>query len=717
MANERARRPAPGPRPRRRTGVRAILAGLLTVALTTALAPTILAAEPTSARTTDTTGAGITIPGQTVVRSGRERGSTPPVSDPVDDQILIRYRPTTTAHGRAEVTAAQDLEPVYTTPDGQLQVVTARGRSTATIKRELAGDPRVEAVAPNQRRELAIDPRSEPSFRDEWGLDNTGQTVTGSTTVTGVADVDIDGLQALAAGIGDPNVVVAVIDDGVDLGHPDLASRAWTNPGEAGAKATNGIDDDGNGYIDDVHGWDFCNGDNTLHDAGQDGHGTHVAGTIAASLNGVGTVGVAPGVRIMALKFIDDGFTCGNDAQAIEAIDYAASFGVRIINASWGGPEPSSVLDAAIADSGALFVAAAGNSGTNMDAPGSDRFYPASSSLPNIVSVTAIDQSGKLAPFANYGASSVDLAAPGTNILSTYPATSGCPSPCYAWSAGTSMATPHVSGVAALVGSRQPSLLDDPLALRTRLLTTGRTLSALTGKTASGRLVNALRAIDSEAPVVRAPDRFGLGYGSIAGPTSAITYIRWQRATDALSGVASYSLRQHGPEGWSDVATATTATAVTSQLRYGSTYTFRLRATDGVGNVGGPKDTVAITPTLYGDTTYVATYGPGWSKKASASATGGYTHAATKGGASMTFTFTGRAVGVIAPRSASRGEAKIYVDGAYHSTIDLYRSSPLSRAIAFATSWPDRRSHTLRIVVAGTHGHSRVDIDGFIVIR
>ena len=155
----------------------------------------------------------------------------------------------------------------------------------------------------------------------------------------GLPDVDVDVLQAHAITTGDPSVVVAVIDDGVDFSHPDLAGRAWTNPGESGGgKETNGVDDDGNGFIDDVHGWDFCHDDNTVHDFDDDFHGTHVAGTIAASLDGAGVVGVAPSVKIMALKFINspaDG-DCGWDEQAIAAIDYAASFGVHIANTSWG---------------------------------------------------------------------------------------------------------------------------------------------------------------------------------------------------------------------------------------------------------------------------------------------------------------------------------------------------------------------------------------------
>lgn len=235
-------------------------------------------------------------------------------STPVDDQVLVRYAPGTT---RAERRAtARDhgltvLRSGRTTDGAPTDLVVATGRSLATVRRQLQADPDVVAVAPNFRRELTDDITDditdEPGFANLWGLNNTGQRISGSTTRTGTPDIDIDGLQALRLGLGSSDVVVAVVDDGIDFDHPDLADRGWVNPGEADALAANGIDDDGNGYIDDVHGWDFCNDDASVHDADADGHGTHVAGTIAASLDGRGIVGVAPGISLMALKFIDNG--------------------------------------------------------------------------------------------------------------------------------------------------------------------------------------------------------------------------------------------------------------------------------------------------------------------------------------------------------------------------------------------------------------------------
>ncbi len=229
-----------------------------------------------------------------------------PPSTKAADEVLVRYRADTPRAERGRVAREHGLTPVRTSKDGRTQVVVAEGRSPATVRRELKNDPRVLAVADNHRRELTDDITDEPFFRELWGLHNSGQTLDGIKPQTGISDIDIDGLEALRITRGDDDVVVAVVDDGIDFSHPDLASQAWTNPGEAGAKAANGVDDDGNGFIDDVHGWDFCNNDNTVSDPGEDFHGTHVAGTIAASLNGTGIVGVAPGIKVMAVKFIDD---------------------------------------------------------------------------------------------------------------------------------------------------------------------------------------------------------------------------------------------------------------------------------------------------------------------------------------------------------------------------------------------------------------------------
>ena len=259
---------------------------------------------------------------------------------------------------------------------------------------------------------------NDPFFTRLWGLHNAGQTV---NWTAGTPDADIDAPAAWSVSTGSPDVVVAVIDTGVDTTHPDLAQNTWVNEGEdcSGCR-TNGIDDDGNGYVDDWRGWDFANGDNNPAD--DNGHGTHVAGTDrrGQATTALGVAGVTWSSRIMPLKFLGaDG--SGTTADAISAILYARAKGVPILNNSWGGGDFSQALLDAIEQtdaSGALFVAAAGNDFTNTDA---EPFYPAGYEVPNVLVVGASDQFDRKAWFSNYGTRTVDLSAPGTNIYSTWP--------------------------------------------------------------------------------------------------------------------------------------------------------------------------------------------------------------------------------------------------------------------------------------------------------
>ena len=629
------------------------------------------------------------------------------------DEVLVRYRADVTRAQRAGVASEHGLTTVRTSADGRTQVVVAEGRSPATARRELKDDPRVLAVADNHRRELFDDITDETYFDELWGLHNTGQRIDGIQDQVGTPDIDIDGLEALRFEQGDSDVVVAVVDDGVDFSHPDLAGQAWTNPGEAGPNATNGVDDDSNGYIDDVHGWDFCNDDNTVSDPGQDFHGTHVAGTIAASLNGTGIVGVAPGIKIMALKFIDDSEECGADDMAVAAIDYAASFDVPIINASWGGPSPSAVLDLSILESGALFVAAAGNGGANIDAPGGPRSYPANSTMPNVVTVAAIDQLGRVASFSNYGTTSVDLSAPGTNVLSAIPSEPGC-NPCWAWIAGTSMAAPHVSGVAALalsVMSGTPTAVQ----LRARLLATGAPLAPTVGKTLTGRLVNARNAVDVVGPVATPINRHGFNVGSIVGSTISTT-MTWPAATDALTGVQSYLIKRSlNGATWTTLISSTTARSYKRTMSFGTPTRFALYARDGAGNLGNGAIGPAVTASLLQDGTAIAKYGGKWSTVTLSSASGGRLHRSTSHGATVEFKTSARAIAVIGRRGPLNGRAKVYVDGVYKSTIDLRKSTWQSKVIVFNTSWTSTATHSVKLVVIG--GSGRVDVDAFAFLR
>jgi subtilisin family serine protease len=626
---------------------------------------------------------------------------------PTADQVLVRYRADVKATERANVVRDLGLTVVRSIGDGRNEVVVGRGQSAATVRRLLGEDPRVEAVSPNYQRELADEITDEPYFGQEWGLDNTGQTLNGTHQQTGIADVDIDGLEALRITTGDPELVVAVIDDGVDFSHPDLADRAWTNPGESGPLALPGVDDDHNGYVDDIHGWDFCHNDATLHDGSEDGHGTHVAGTIAASLNGTGVVGVAPSVRIMALKFIKNTAGCGSDAMAIDAIDYAATFGVRIINASWGGSDRSLPIESAIADSGALFVAAAGNNGKNLDSSSYD-FYPAESPQANILSVAAIDQRGARASFSNYGATTVDIAAPGTNILSTYPGG-------YAWADGTSMAAPHVSGIAALGLSVAPEL--STASLKSRILSRGVTLSGVVGTTLTGKLANAMRVADVVGPTALPVSRHGINVGSIIGSTLSTT-MTWPPATDDHSGVSSYVVRRRfGTGSWSIIASALTTRSLKVSLAFNTATQFGIAGRDGVGNVGPQAESPPVTALLLQDGTSLAKYAGTWSLVSTSSASNGKLHASTRAGASVEFKTTARAIAVVGRKRTGNGQAKVYVDGVYVKTIDFYRSSTQSKVVVFNQSWPTNGLHSVKLVVVGTSGRPRVEVDAFPILR
>ncbi len=337
---------------------------------------------------------------------------------------------------------------------------------------------------------------NDPYFDYLWGLHNTGQS-------GGTPDADIDAPEAWDIETGNSDVVIAVIDTGVDYNHPDLAANMWTNAGE---NPGNGIDDDGNGYIDDFYGWDFVNNDNNPMDG--HGHGTHCSGTIAAvGNNGIGVAGVNWNAKIMALKFLSDAGS-GSTSDAILAVQYATKmkldYGVQVIatSNSWGGGGYSISLYNAIATAdaaGILFVAAAGNSGLNNDL---NPHYPSSYSNPNIIAVAATDRYDALANqpswASNYGATSVDLAAPGVTILSTTPSNS------YSYYSGTSMATPHVSGVVALLKAQNPGITHSEI--KDTIMTTVDPLLELSGKMVTGGRLNVYNAFQqgSGQPVANA---------------------------------------------------------------------------------------------------------------------------------------------------------------------------------------------------------------------
>ena len=364
---------------------------------------------------------------------------------------------------------------------GQLLIATPAATDTAA----LVALPQIALVEPNGFLQAAANEPDDPRYLDGslWGLTNLG-------LAGGLAGADIDAATAWEMTQGESDVVVAVIDGGVDISHPDLAPNVWRNPGEV---AGNGIDDDANGFIDDVYGWDFRDRNSSVFDAGDNSYGTQVAGIIAGrGDNGIGVTGVSWNSRIMPLKFIGSGG--GFTADAIAAINYMTMMrqrgvNIRVANLSWGSTDSSRFLERAITDAGAagiLVVASAGNSGVDQDGASSPN-YPSGFAAENILAVAATDNRDRLATDSNYGLTRVDLGAPGVGILSTVPWRG------YAVNSGTSFATPFVSGVAALAVSVNPNLT--VTELRQAIIAGVEPVPSLSSKTASGGRLNAAQTL------------------------------------------------------------------------------------------------------------------------------------------------------------------------------------------------------------------------------
>jgi hypothetical protein len=383
------------------------------------------------------------------------------------------------ALARAAVTTKHEFERI------DAALVFARAGRLEETRARLQSDPRVRYAEPNYRIQAADHGTTpnDPSFHQQWGLDNFGQSVNGSL---GTADADIDAEEAWNVTHGSAGVVVGILDTGLDLTHPDLAGNVWVNPGEncAGCR-TDGLDNDANGYVDDWRGWDFVNNDNNPTD--DNGHGSHVAGIIGAvGNNGVGVTGVNWDVELMPLKFLNAAGS-GTTADAIEALLYATANGADLTNNSWAAAPFSQAMLDAIAQADAansLFVAAAGNDGLDRD---TYTDYPAAYGSPNIIVTAATDSNDVRAWFSGYGARTVDLGAPGVNVYSTWRLSS------YRFASGTSMATPQVAGAAALTKAAFPAASD--LGLKALLLRTSDANASLAGRTTTGGRLNANEAV------------------------------------------------------------------------------------------------------------------------------------------------------------------------------------------------------------------------------
>ena len=408
-----------------------------------------------------------------------------PAPDAVPGELIVRFKSSVGESQRENVRdrVGADLEERLPVKGLELVDLDA-GVSLAAAERAFERQSGVLYAEPNyyRRAEAAA---SDALFGQLWGLDNTGQSVRG---FAGSVDADIDAPEAWGLTTGHPGVKVAIVDTGVAYDHPDLAPNVWTNTLEA--SGLSGVDDDGNGQKDDVRGYDFANGDSDPRD--QNGHGTHVAGTVGGRGNdGYGVAGVAWDVTLIPVQVLGaDG--SGSVSNVIKGYEYAARSGAKVVNASLGGSQLTQAeRDTIAATTGVLFVVAAGNDGRSNDVTPQ---YPCNYGSANLICVAASDQSDGLPSFSNFGATSVDLAAPGKSTLSSYARCADLSFPySQAYLSGTSMATPHVAGAAALVLSRYRTATVSQL--RERLLASVDSKAALAGKTATGGRLNANRAL------------------------------------------------------------------------------------------------------------------------------------------------------------------------------------------------------------------------------
>lgn len=515
------------------------------------------------------------------------------------DELLVAFRPGVAKVERIDARrdAGVQVQRVLG-GNSRYQLVEAPNESAAE---RLADDPRVLIAVPDERLMLAA---ADPLLGSLWNL-----TMIGSST----ADSSFTGRVGAA---------VAVVDTGVAT-HEDIGPL-YTNPGESGldatgaAKATNGIDDDHNGYVDDLHGWDFtkqscfvsiCTGGSAMKDI--NGHGTHVSGTIAATANnGLGIRGVTPTAAIVPLRVFGDDNGSASVSDVAEAFMYAGDNDIAVVNASLGGSGSSSLttyFDSIYAlYPNTLFVVAAGNSGSNND---TSPFFPCTSSALNQLCVAATTQSDTLASYSNYGTTNVDLAAPGSSIWSTIPTNS------YGLKSGTSMATPHVAATAAMLAAMAPN--GGAASWRSTLLSTVTARSSLAGKMASGGRLNAGAAVTAalatakpavtSAPSISGTARDGALLTAVNGTWSGqgpmTPSYKWLRCVDEAATVCSALGVTTGA--YTLQSTDVGRTIVVEVTMQGPTYqaTARSAATEPVAVASAPDPAPTPDPTPVPDPT------------------------------------------------------------------------------------------------------------------
>ncbi|MFP5248048.1 MAG: S8 family serine peptidase, partial [Thermoanaerobaculia bacterium] len=496
-----------------------------------------------------------------------------PTGASVAGEVLVKVKNGADIHALEQLADADRSERIANVRAGALWRMHSRSRSTEALATALAKNPNVEYAEPNFILQLTATP-NDPYYPQLWGLRNTGQNIGGA----GTPGADISAEAAWNVTTGSAAIVVGVVDTGVDYNHPDLAANMWSNSGGKG----NALCAAG------THGFNAIT--KTCDPMDDHDHGTHVAGTIGAvGNNGVGVTGVNWTTSIMALKFLGSSGS-GTTAGAIAAIDFAIQakidgVNVRVLSNSWGGGGFSKALLDVINKANEhdiLFVAAAGNDSSNNDI---GPHYPSNYATPNMLSVAATNNRDELAYFSNYGPTTVHLGAPGQSILSSVPGSA------YTYFSGTSMATPHVSGVAALVLAKTPSLTTTEL--KTLLLNSTDPISSLSGITVTGGRLNAATALGLPAPanfkIAVTPASRSVAPGGSVSYTVSITPLNGFAGTVNLSvtGLPPNSTASFNPPSTASTSTLTVNTSVDTSPYY---YPYFLL----VKGVGG-----ALTRTTY----------------------------------------------------------------------------------------------------------------------
>lgn len=627
------------------------------------------------------------------------------------DTVIVKYK-----SGTASTAAVNALEKQMGTTtakifkSGAKLLKLSKGSSVPNTIATLKKNNLVAYAEPDYKVTATYTP-NDPMFNQLWGMDNESYP-----------QYDVQAPEAWDKTKGSSDTVVAVIDTGVDFTHPELTNCAWTNPGEIPG---NGIDDDGDGYVDDVHGWDFVDGDNSVYTpgAGNHPHGTHVSGTIAAAMdNNIGVAGLAPNVKIMALRFLDNSGS-GYTDDAISAIDYAAAKGAKVINNSWAGYGYSEALyDAIAAASNSLFVCAAGNDSENNDSSGWAS-YPASFDLNNIISVASYYYDGERSYFSNYGPTTVDVAAPGSNILSTVP--QDYDSYGYETWNGTSMATPHVSATAALVLSRYPDL--DPVGVKQKIMNTCDPDPYFAGLTVTGGIVDAAKAVvdpNDEIPGVPYPSSGKTVTGNLDSSGSDLDDVfkiylpegSSVQATMKGNGTADYDLYLYSPEATtvSDVDQIVAASenygpgdeTINYTAPYSGYYYIDVFAYAGSGNytltaTWGNNNGIYDDSSSVLDYEYYEYYNP-WNTVTDSNAYNGTYTACTAKGQQVSLSFRGNAIELYSSMLPAMGKARITIDNNPYQDVSLYSLTPNYQQKVFCSGLlaPDQ-DHTITIECLG----------------